>query len=60
MDMFDPACLQNKKKVGISAGASAPEVLVQQLIKKIKQYTEVNLVELDGMEEKVTFKLPAF
>ena len=60
MDMFDPACLQNKKKVGISAGASAPEVLVQQLIKKIKQYTEVNLVELDGVEEKVTFKLPAF
>ena len=52
--------LKNKKKIGISAGASAPEILVQNLIKKIKEHSEVKLIELDGVKEKVVFKLPRF
>ena len=41
VDTFDPLCLINKKNIGISAGASAPEVLVKNLIKKIKEHTKV-------------------
>lgn len=60
MKKFNPNCLKNKKKIGISAGASAPEILVQNLIKKIKEHSEVKLIELDGVKEKVIFKLPRF
>ena len=60
MKKFNPDCLKNKKKIGISAGASAPEILVQNLIKKIKEHSEVKLIELDGVKEKVIFKLPQF
>lgn len=60
MKKFNPDCLKNKKKIGISAGASAPEILVQNLIKKIKEHSEVKLIELDGVKEKVIFKLPRF
>jgi len=60
MKNFNPGCLKNKKKIGISAGASAPEILVQNLIKKIKEHSEVKLIELDGVKEKVIFKLPRF
>ena len=60
MSFFDPSCLANKKKIGISAGASAPEILVQQLIKKIKENSDVKVNELDGIEENVSFKLPQF
>ena len=60
MKKFNPDCLKNKKKIGISAGASAPEILVQNLIKKIKEHSEVKLIELDGVKEKVVFKLPRF
>ena len=49
MKKFNPDCLKNKKKIGISAGASAPEILVQNLIKKIKEHSEVKLIELDGV-----------
>ena len=58
VDTFDPLCLINKKNIGISAGASAPEVLVKNLIKKIKEHTKVSIKELDGIKENIIFKLP--
>ena len=58
VDTFDPLCLLNKKNIGISAGASAPEILVRNLIKKIKEHSEVSIKELDGIKENVIFKLP--
>ncbi|MEE2745363.1 MAG: 4-hydroxy-3-methylbut-2-enyl diphosphate reductase, partial [Pseudomonadota bacterium] len=51
--------LKGAKSVGISAGASAPEELVEELIVKIGQYFDVALNKLDGIEESVQFNLPS-
>ena len=47
-----------KAKVGISAGASAPEVLVQGVIARLEQLGGAQVVELDGIKENVVFPLP--
>lgn len=44
--------------VGVSAGASAPEVLVQEVIAKLKLWGGDGIVEVQGIEEKVVFSLP--
>ena len=46
------------KTIGISSGASAPEQLVQDLIKEIKKHCNVSLDEVVVADEKVVFKLP--
>ncbi len=56
--MFDPAWLDGVTKVGITAGASAPETLVQETIKRLRDYRNVSVEALDGVEENVHFKLP--
>ena len=56
--MFDPAWLENVKTVGVTAGASAPETLVQETIARLRDYRSVNVETLDGVEENVHFKLP--
>ena len=56
--MFDPAWLDGIATVGITAGASAPETLVQETITRIKNYCDVTVETLDGVEENVHFKLP--
>jgi 4-hydroxy-3-methylbut-2-enyl diphosphate reductase len=48
----------NSKVVGVTAGASAPEVLVQEVIDKLKEWGGHTAVELKGIEEKVVFSLP--
>ncbi|MDB4138338.1 4-hydroxy-3-methylbut-2-enyl diphosphate reductase [Methylophilaceae bacterium] len=58
MSLFDPSILNNKKNIGITAGASAPEILVQQLISEIKKYSDIHISEINGIEENVIFKLP--
>ena len=58
MAQFQPKWLRNKKSVGITAGASAPEILVQRLIKEIKKITEVSISEIKGIQETTIFKLP--
>jgi len=50
--------LTNKKKVGISAGASAPEVLVKEVIATLQALGAENIRELQGVVENVIFKLP--
>lgn len=47
-----------KKSVGISAGASAPEVLVQGVISRLEQFGGTKVVELQGIIENVVFPLP--
>ena len=47
-----------KKKVGISAGASAPEVLVQGVIARLEELGGAKVVELQGIIENVVFPLP--
>jgi|TARA_B110000879_G_scaffold105772_1_gene142403 4-hydroxy-3-methylbut-2-enyl diphosphate reductase len=53
-----PKWLTNKKKVGVSAGASAPEVLVKEVIIALQQLGAQNVSELEGVIESVLFKLP--
>jgi 4-hydroxy-3-methylbut-2-enyl diphosphate reductase len=55
---LDPAWLKGKSRVGISAGASAPEVLVQEVIARLKEMGAVNVHEVDGISENVVFPLP--
>ena len=55
---LDPAWLEGAKTVGITAGASAPEELVQGLVDRLCDMFDVTLINLDGIEENVTFKLP--
>ena len=58
IESFDLSILLNKKKIGITAGASAPEILVKNLIKKIKKNYDVLIDEMNGIEENIIFKLP--
>lgn len=56
--LLQPEWLLNKKKVGVSAGASAPEVLVKEVISRLKKLGAKNVDELQGVIESVVFKLP--
>jgi 4-hydroxy-3-methylbut-2-en-1-yl diphosphate reductase len=56
--MFDPAWLDGVTKVGVTAGASAPETLVQETISRLRDYRSLTVETLDGVEENIHFKLP--
>ena len=55
---FDPSWLDGVNIVGVSAGASAPEELIQEVIERLSKYCDIKLKKLDGVEENITFKLP--
>jgi 4-hydroxy-3-methylbut-2-enyl diphosphate reductase len=55
---IDPAWFAQKHRVGITAGASAPEVLVEGVIARLKELGASQITALDGIEEKVNFPLP--
>ena len=55
---IDAAWLAGKKRVGVTAGASAPEVLVQAVIDRLKELGAKSVRALDGVQEAVTFPLP--
>jgi 4-hydroxy-3-methylbut-2-enyl diphosphate reductase len=57
-DELDPAWLAGKRRIGITAGASAPEVLVQALIARLAQLGVTRVRKLDGIDEHVSFPLP--
>ena len=54
----DPSWFDGIVRVGITAGASAPEKLVQELIERLRGLDAVDLHVLDGIKERVRFKLP--
>jgi len=57
--MFDPSWLtEGVKTAGVTAGASAPETLVRATIERLKNYRNVTVETLDGVEENIHFKLP--
>ncbi len=56
---LEPSWLHGKKIVGITAGASAPEALVDELIAKLRTIAEIQVEMLDGVTENIHFKLPA-
>ena len=51
--------LQNCKTIGISSGASAPEVLVENFINKLKSKFKVKIDEVEIIKENIVFKVPA-
>jgi 4-hydroxy-3-methylbut-2-enyl diphosphate reductase len=57
-DELQPAWIEGKRHVGVTAGASAPEVLVQQVIERLRQLGAAKVRELDGAVESVMFPLP--
>lgn len=57
-DAIEPAWLTGKRHIGITAGASAPEVLVQDVIARLKQLGAISVRTMDGLQEHVSFPLP--
>ena len=55
---IDEAWVIGKKRIGVSAGASAPEILVQEVIEKLQTLTKAEITELQGVVENVVFQLP--
>ncbi|AEE66628.1 drug tolerance protein [Bordetella pertussis] len=55
---IDPAWLQGRRSIGITAGASAPEVLVQQVVERVRELGAVSVRTMPGLEESVAFPLP--
>ncbi len=55
---LDPAGLDGANTVGVTAGASAPEDLVQEVITELGRYGTVDMIHMSGAEETVQFKLP--
>ncbi len=57
-DQLDPVWLAGKRRVGLTAGASAPEVLVQEVIERLAALGVGKVRRLDGIVETITFPLP--
>jgi 4-hydroxy-3-methylbut-2-en-1-yl diphosphate reductase len=55
---LDPAWLADASRIGVTAGASAPEVLVQDVVARLRALGASQVEELDGTPEHVTFPLP--
>jgi 4-hydroxy-3-methylbut-2-enyl diphosphate reductase len=56
--MLEPKWLEGVDAVGVTAGASAPEVLVQALIERLGEFGAVGVESLPGVQESIQFKLP--
>ncbi|HMT79352.1 MAG TPA: 4-hydroxy-3-methylbut-2-enyl diphosphate reductase [Azonexus sp.] len=57
-DEINQSWLDGKRKIGLSAGASAPEVLVQQVVDRLVALSGASVISLKGVEEGVLFPLP--
>ena len=55
---LQPEWFESARRVGLTAGASAPDVLVQEVIARLKAFGAVSVRKMDGVEEKVRFPLP--
>jgi 4-hydroxy-3-methylbut-2-en-1-yl diphosphate reductase len=55
---IEPSWLVNKQRIGISAGASAPEILVEEVIERLKQLGATAVAPLEGLLENVNFPMP--
>ena len=55
---LQPAWFEGKTRIGLTAGASAPEVLVHEVIDRVKALGAVSVRKMDGIEETIKFPLP--
>ena len=58
IDSFNPEIINNSSKIGITASASAPEVLVNKILNKIGKYFDLNIIESNYEKETTHFKIP--
>ena len=58
VDAIDPAWLEGKSRFGVTAGASAPEILVRQVVEWLEQESGAKPLELEGVEENIVFSMP--
>jgi 4-hydroxy-3-methylbut-2-enyl diphosphate reductase len=57
-EQLKPEWFEGKKRVGLTAGASAPESLAQSIVSRIQEFGPRHVRALDGVVEDVTFSLP--
>lgn len=57
-ECIEPQWLAGAQRIGITAGASAPEVLVQDVISRLKELGAISVRKMQGIEENVSFPLP--
>ncbi len=57
-EQIDPAWFRKGARIGVTAGASAPESLVQQVLARLEQLGVTSVTEMDGERETITFRLP--
>jgi len=57
-DELKPEWFEGKSRIGLTAGASAPEVLVREVIDRVKALGAVSVRKMDGIEETIKFPLP--
>jgi 4-hydroxy-3-methylbut-2-enyl diphosphate reductase len=55
---INPVWFENKLRFGVTAGASAPEILVQQVVEHLQDITQTEPQELLGVEENIVFSMP--
>ena len=55
---IDPRWLENVHSVGVTAGASAPEILVQEVVQQLAQRHQGQILPLQGADENIIFALP--
>jgi len=58
VDDVQPQWFENKTRFGVTAGASAPEILVQQVVERLRQICGMDPEELAGVEENIVFSMP--
>ena len=56
---LDPAWVAGKEAIGLTAGASAPETLILEVIEALRRIGPVDVVSMAGVEENIQFRLPA-
>ncbi len=57
-DELDPAWIAGSSQVGVTAGASAPDVLVKEVLARLRELGAAEVREIDGVTEHVVFPLP--
>jgi 4-hydroxy-3-methylbut-2-enyl diphosphate reductase len=53
-----PEWLAGKQRIGVTAGASAPEILIEHLVARLRELGAASVRSLDGVQENVTFPMP--
>ncbi|MDQ0391961.1 4-hydroxy-3-methylbut-2-enyl diphosphate reductase [Labrys monachus] len=56
---LDREWIRNARSVGLTAGASAPEVLIERVIDRLAEWRDIDVSTLAGREERIQFRLPA-